>query len=164
MSPRNEELPSKNPKNRETRIRMSNTDVRKLEYCSQKTGLTKSDVIRLGIETLFKDISEKANQEYKDNMKKILNNKLIPLFDNICNLLEALASSCGNILEDELKFFIIYTQRLEQNENKIEFTQEEASRMDVFKYDKVESILVKNGYTEKDFSKIALILKNYYKK
>lgn len=164
MSPNKGRPPLKNLKNHETRIRMSDTDVRRLEGCSQKMELTKTDVIRLGIETLFENISEKVNQEYRNSMKKILDDKSILLFDKACDLLEILATSCGNFLEDELKFFIVYTQRLEQVQNTIKLTHEEAIRMNVFKYDKVESVLVRNGYTEKDFTRIALILKDHYKK
>lgn len=133
-------------------------------YSITKNSKNDTEIILTGIETLFENISEKVNQEYRDSMKKILDDKLILLFDKTCDLLEILATSCGNFLEDELKFFIVYTQRLEQVQNTIKLTHEEALRMNVFKYDKVESVLARSGYTEKDFTRIALILKDYYEK
>lgn len=56
MSPRNGRPPSKNPKIHETRIRMSDTDIEKLEFCCCKTGLTKSDIIRKGIDKVYKEL------------------------------------------------------------------------------------------------------------
>lgn len=58
MSPRNGRPPSKNPKTHETRIRMSDTDVEKLEYCCRKTGLTKSDIIRKGIDNVYNELKK----------------------------------------------------------------------------------------------------------
>lgn len=53
MSPRNGRPPSKDPKRHETRIRMSDSDIEKLEYCCKVTGLTKADVIRRGIDLVY---------------------------------------------------------------------------------------------------------------
>lgn len=59
MSPRTGRPPSKDPKKYETRIRMSDNDVEKLEFCCKKTGMSKADVIRRGIELVYKEVSEK---------------------------------------------------------------------------------------------------------
>lgn len=59
MSPRTGRPPSKDPKKNETRIRMSDNDVEKLEFCCKKTGMSKADVIRRGIELVYKEVSEK---------------------------------------------------------------------------------------------------------
>ncbi len=56
MSPRNGRPPSKDPKIHETRIRMSDNDLLKLEYCCKHTGLTKTDVIRKGIDEVYKQL------------------------------------------------------------------------------------------------------------
>ncbi len=58
MSPRNGRPPSKNPKIHETRIRMSDDDIEKLEYCCQVTGFTKADVIRKGISKVYEELKK----------------------------------------------------------------------------------------------------------
>ena len=58
MSPRTGR-PTKDPKKHETRIRMSDEDVKILEICCQKTGLSKADVIRQGIREVFEQVKEK---------------------------------------------------------------------------------------------------------
>ena len=50
--------PTNDPKKHETRIRMSDEDVRILEYCCRATGLTKADVIRKGIREVYAKIKE----------------------------------------------------------------------------------------------------------
>lgn len=45
--------PTTDPKTLNTRIRLSEEDVRKLEMCSQKLNTTKADVIRMGIELVY---------------------------------------------------------------------------------------------------------------
>lgn len=51
--------PTDNPKQLSTRIRLSDTDVQRLEFCSQKTGKTKSEIIRMGIEKVYEDMNRK---------------------------------------------------------------------------------------------------------
>lgn len=58
MSPRNGRPPSKTPKTHETRIRMSDTDVEKLEFCCRETRLTKSDIIRKGIDKIYNELKK----------------------------------------------------------------------------------------------------------
>ncbi len=55
MSPRTGR-PTDNPKKHETRIRMSDDDIKILEYCSQITGKTKADIIREGIRKVYEEI------------------------------------------------------------------------------------------------------------
>lgn len=50
--------PTDNPKQLSTRIRLSETDVQRLEFCSQKTGKTKSEIIRMGIEKVYEELSK----------------------------------------------------------------------------------------------------------
>lgn len=57
MSPRTGR-PTKEPKRHETRIRMSDEDIRMLKYCSEKTGLSKADVIRQGIKEVYEKIKK----------------------------------------------------------------------------------------------------------
>jgi len=48
--------PTSDPKKYETRIRMSEEDVRILEFCCEKTGLSKADVIRKGIREVYEKV------------------------------------------------------------------------------------------------------------
>lgn len=50
--------PTEEPKNINTRIRMSVKDAEMLEYCSKETGMTKTDVIRLGIQKVYESIKK----------------------------------------------------------------------------------------------------------
>lgn len=45
--------PTNEPKKHETRIRMSDNDIRMLDFCVEKTGMTKADVIRMGIKEVY---------------------------------------------------------------------------------------------------------------
>lgn len=58
MSPRTGR-PTDNPKNLSTRIRLSDEDVSMLEYCCSKTGMKKSEIIRLGIRKVYEEIKNK---------------------------------------------------------------------------------------------------------
>ncbi len=51
--------PTADPKTHETRIRMSDEDVRLLAICCEKTGMTKADVIRQGIREVYERVKEK---------------------------------------------------------------------------------------------------------
>lgn len=59
MSDKKKGRPTSNPKTYQMRIRFSKDDKEKLEYCSYKTGKTKSDIIREGIELVATQIKEK---------------------------------------------------------------------------------------------------------
>jgi len=48
--------PTNDPKRNDTRIRLSDADIQKLEYCVQQTGKTKADIIRIGIEKVYQEI------------------------------------------------------------------------------------------------------------
>ncbi len=50
--------PTTDPKKHETRIRMSDEDLRLLELCAQLTGMTKSDVIRQGIREVYEKVKK----------------------------------------------------------------------------------------------------------
>ncbi len=57
MSPRTGR-PTTDPKKHDTRIRMSDEDVQILEYCAEKTGLTKAEIIRKGIKTVYEQLKK----------------------------------------------------------------------------------------------------------
>lgn len=48
-----------NPKKNDTRIRMTDDEVKKLNYCCEKTGMTKSDVIRHGINLVYEQVKKR---------------------------------------------------------------------------------------------------------
>lgn len=50
--------PTDDPKTLNTRVRLSENDVKMLEYCSEKTELTKSEIIRRGIELVYNKIKK----------------------------------------------------------------------------------------------------------
>lgn len=50
--------PTDNPKTNNTRIRMTDEEVKKLNYCCEKTGMSKSDVIRMGIQLVYENIQK----------------------------------------------------------------------------------------------------------
>ena len=50
--------PTSDPKIHETRIRLSDNDLKKLEYCVKKSGKTKADIIRMGIEKICTELSK----------------------------------------------------------------------------------------------------------
>lgn len=52
MSPRTGR-PTDNPKQLSTRVRLSQEDVDRLEYCAEKTGQSKADIIRQGIKSVY---------------------------------------------------------------------------------------------------------------
>lgn len=62
MSPRNGRPPSKDPKNHETRIRMSDKDIEKLEYCRKVMGLTRAELIRRGIDKIYRELKSADNE------------------------------------------------------------------------------------------------------
>lgn len=57
MSPRTGR-PTSNPKKYETRIRMSEEDLRLLQYCCEATGRTKAEIIREGIREVYAKIKK----------------------------------------------------------------------------------------------------------
>lgn len=52
MSPRTGR-PTTDPKKHDTRIRMTDEDVKILERCAKETGLTKTEIIRQGIREVY---------------------------------------------------------------------------------------------------------------
>ena len=57
MSPRTGR-PTDNPKNLNTRIRLSEEDVLMLEYCCKKTEKKKSEIIRMGIKKVYEELKK----------------------------------------------------------------------------------------------------------
>lgn len=58
MSPRTGR-PTKDPKTKQMPIRFSKTDIEKLEYCSKKTGKSQAEIVRIGVDKVYKELKEK---------------------------------------------------------------------------------------------------------
>jgi len=58
MSPRTGR-PTNNPKDKRESFRLSDDDVRKLNYCVEHTGMTKTDIVRKGIDLVYQEVTKK---------------------------------------------------------------------------------------------------------
>ena len=58
MSPRTGR-PTNNPKNNWTGFRLSDDDIEKLDYCVKKTGMSKAEIVRRGIDMVYQEILKK---------------------------------------------------------------------------------------------------------
>lgn len=58
MSPRTGR-PTNDPKNGRVEIRISERENTMLEYCMKKTGMSKADILRKGIEIVYNKVTEK---------------------------------------------------------------------------------------------------------
>ena len=50
--------PTEDPKTLSTRIRLSEKDIEKIDYCTEKTGKKKSEIIREGIDKVYNEIKK----------------------------------------------------------------------------------------------------------
>ena len=57
MSPRTGR-PTDDPKKHQTRIRMSDDELEKLEFCCKVLGLTKAEAIRRGLERVYQEAKD----------------------------------------------------------------------------------------------------------
>lgn len=51
--------PTESPKGNYTGIRLSDDEVKKIDFCMKRTGMTKTDVIRKGINLAYQEIIKK---------------------------------------------------------------------------------------------------------
>lgn len=56
MSPRNGRPPSLEPKAHRESFRLSDSDIEKINFCIERTGMNKTDVIREGINKVYEEI------------------------------------------------------------------------------------------------------------
>jgi len=59
VSPAHGRPPSKDPKRNDTRIRLTDSEAQKLEFCAKETGKTKADIIRMGIDMVYEMVTKK---------------------------------------------------------------------------------------------------------
>lgn len=57
MSPRTGR-PTNEPKTLSTRIRLSEEDTERLEYCCQELSVSKSEIIRIGIKKIYEELKK----------------------------------------------------------------------------------------------------------
>lgn len=50
--------PTDDPKILNTRIRLSENDIEKLNYCTERLGIKKAEVIRMGINRVYEDLKK----------------------------------------------------------------------------------------------------------
>lgn len=50
--------PTDDPKNLSTRIRLSENDIAKINYCTEKLGIKKAEVIRMGINKVYEELKK----------------------------------------------------------------------------------------------------------
>lgn len=50
--------PTDDPKILNTRIRLSENDIVKLNYCTERLGIKKAEVIRMGINKVYEDLKK----------------------------------------------------------------------------------------------------------
>lgn len=62
MSPTKGRPPSENPKDRGYRLRVSDEDLQRLDYCVKVLGLTKAEVIRRGIDRMYQEAQKQAKK------------------------------------------------------------------------------------------------------
>lgn len=58
MSPRTGRPPKDDSRGNQYRIRLSDEELQKLEFCSKKTGWSKAEVIRKGIEEVYQEVKK----------------------------------------------------------------------------------------------------------
>ena len=51
--------PTTNPKTKQMPIRFSESDIKKLEYCSEKIGKSQAEIVRIGVDKVYKELKEK---------------------------------------------------------------------------------------------------------
>ena len=51
--------PTEDPKVNQYRIRLTDEELEKLNYCSKTTGKTKADIIREGIDKVYNELNKK---------------------------------------------------------------------------------------------------------
>ena len=58
MNPKKGRPPIDNPKAIQYRIRLTQEEAEKLEYCCKVTGMTKADILREGIERVYQEVKK----------------------------------------------------------------------------------------------------------
>ena len=50
--------PTNEPKNSQYRLRLSDNDIKMIDYCCEKTGKSKADILRLGVEKVYNELKD----------------------------------------------------------------------------------------------------------
>lgn len=54
--------PTTEPKNNWTGFRLSDNDIKKLDYCVKETGMNKAEIVRKGIDMVYQEITKKKKE------------------------------------------------------------------------------------------------------
>lgn len=55
--------PTDDPKNRNFRVRMTDADIERLDYCAKETGLTRAAVIRQSVKKFYEGLKKAEENE-----------------------------------------------------------------------------------------------------
>lgn len=115
MSPRTGRPPSLEPKSHRESFRLSDNDIEKINFCTEKTGTTKTDIVRNGINKIYDELQNFKEKGYNMNSFKDINGNDIPFED----LRELDLETQTDIVTDEVTAYLV-----NYNDHIIEVTEE----------------------------------------
>lgn len=120
-----------------------------------------SEILTTGIEMQFELASKTHNPYYRTKLTEYLeNDKLINLFNDICDIMETLSFSDGYFLEDEVRRFMTATEADRFFEA---YDDDEYGKINFQQYLKAYEVLCNRGiYHEEDFQLLADKFQDYY--
>lgn len=123
------------------------------------TDVSDTEILSTGIEIQFEMAAQTHNPYYRSCIIEYLkDDKMVSLFNSICDILEALSFSDGYYLEDEMKYFMTAVEADRFFEG-----YEELEKINSQQYHKaLEIVLNKAEYSEKDVQLLAEKLEQYY--
>lgn len=122
---------------------------------------TDTEILFSGIELQFERATQTHNPNYRSRVMKYLDDeKLVSLFNSICDMLETLSFSDGYYLEDEVRYFLTAV------EADIFFDgYDDSDAINYQQYNKaLEIILNRAEFSEEDVQLLAEKLQKYYEK
>lgn len=125
-----------------------------------KSEISDSEIITTGIEMQFEEIAQSYNPQYRKDISLYLeDNKLISLFNDICDIMETLSFSDGYFLEDEVRRFLTVT---EADRFFDAYEDDEFGKINFQQYNKAYQVLINRGSLEEDFQLLADKFQDYY--
>lgn len=68
--------PTSNPKSHSKRLRMTDEEVQKLEYCTKQTGKTQTDVLMLGLDKVYQELKKQRIIRHRQTLDYTLSTDL----------------------------------------------------------------------------------------
>lgn len=120
-----------------------------------------SEILTTGIEMQFELASQTHNPIYRTKIAEFLmDNRLIALFNDICDIMETLSFSDGYFLEDEVRRFMTATEADRFFEA---YDDDEYGKINFQQYLKAYEVLCnRKVYQEEDFQLLADKFQEYY--